>query len=288
MAISALIPELWAASLFRELRRENIWLENTTDMSSEVEYGDRVNIGQLSGDPTVTDYVRGTELVDPEEATDVEKVLILSQKKYFNILVHDIDEVQTRPALMEDWSRKAGVKINETIDSYVYSVWSAGAIPAAQKINQASLKADLSDTDANVKLYVTNLLKLSKLMDDEKWPTTGRWVVVPSKGKYYINKFLIDEGRIGTGEVNNDALVQAAVAQLFGFRLRMSLAMPNGNASGNYLALGGINSGAYYAQQIAEIEAFRPEAHFADAVKGLFVYGALLMDGKRRVAITHT
>lgn len=294
MAISSLIPELWAAALYTELNRANIWTDMITDISGETVVGNKINIGNLSTTPTVRDYTKNTALVAPEDATDAETELTLDQQKYFNIMVHDIDEVQTRPAIMTDWARKASVAINETIDSFLYSTWTGGSFATANTVALAEdelLKADLSTSDANIAKYANALLQLTHKMDVAKWPTTGRWCVVPPKGKFYLVKWLVDKGRIGTGQTNQDALVNAALDQVFGMTVRMSLAFPDtdtaSKATGN-IAVAGINSGVYYAQQISEVEAFRPETHFADAVRGLFVYGAARMDNTRRAVITET
>ncbi len=46
----------------------------------------------------------------------------------------------------------------------------------------------------------------------------------------------------------------------------------------DYTIVGGVDSAATYAEQIVSIEAYRPEKRFADAVKGLHVYGAKVVD----------
>jgi len=285
MAISHLIPELWAAALYRELRQQNVWSDTVTDISGETIIGNKINIGNLSTDPTVRDYAVGTALEAPEDATDAEKTLSLDQQKYFNIMIHDINEVQTRPNVMNDWSRKAGAKILETLDTHLYTTWSTGTVAAAQKISVASLKADLTETDAHIKTWVESLLKLSKIANDLKWPMEGRWCIVNTKGYFYLNKYLLTTGRIGTGETNQTALMDAMVMRMFGFRIRPSLAMSNADDAATIYAIAGLNSGVYFAQQISEIEAFRPESHFSDAVKGLYVYGSVLMDATRRMTI---
>ena len=43
-----------------------------------------------------------------------------------------------------------------------------------------------------------------------------------------------------------------------------------------------------YAEQIVSTEAYRPEKRFADAVKGLHVYGAKVVDAKRLAGLKCT
>ncbi len=49
-----------------------------------------------------------------------------------------------------------------------------------------------------------------------------------------------------------------------------------------------VPSATTYAEQIVKTEAFRQEAQFADGVKGLHVYGAKVLDGKRIAVLPFT
>jgi len=286
MAVSHLIPELWAAALYRELNRANVWRSFVTDMSSEVIVGNKINIGNLSTSPTVRDYAKNTALESPEDTTDAETTLSLDQQKYFNIMVHDVDEVQTRPALMQDWARKASVQINETVDSFIYGLWSGGTIPNTNKVAVPALYSNLASTDAHVKNLIHSIVQISKTMDDRNWPMDGRWLVVNNTVMYYLRRYILDQG-VNIGGNNEGFVRNAIMPDLFGVGISSSNAFP-AMADNGTVGIAGINSGVYFAQQIAEVEAFRPESHFADAVRGLFVYGGVLMDEQRRLALQVT
>jgi hypothetical protein len=45
-------------------------------------------------------------------------------------------------------------------------------------------------------------------------------------------------------------------------------------SGGGQLAIAGSRIATTYAEQISKVEAFRPEKRFADALKGLHLYGA--------------
>lgn len=53
-----------------------------------------------------------------------------------------------------------------------------------------------------------------------------------------------------------------------------SAAVTSATVAGADLAVAGLNIGTSYAEQINKVEAFRPQARFADALKGLHLYGA--------------
>lgn len=50
-------------------------------------------------------------------------------------------------------------------------------------------------------------------------------------------------------------------------------------SGGGYVAIAGVAMATSYAEQISKVEAFRPEKRFADALKGLHLYGAKVFRG---------
>lgn len=73
-------------------------------------------------------------------------------------------------------------------------------------------------------------------------------------------------------------------ADVAGFTLRMSNNVPV--AANKYSIMAGTEMAISYAGQITEIEPYRPEKTFADAVKGLFVYGTKVIEPKALVNFT--
>ena len=69
-------------------------------------------------------------------------------------------------------------------------------------------------------------------------------------------------------------------AQAAGFDIYLSNNCVSANVSDKttYTITGGVDAAATYAEQIVSTEAYRPEKRFADAVKGLHVYGAKVVD----------
>ena len=72
-----------------------------------------------------------------------------------------------------------------------------------------------------------------------------------------------------------------------GFRVWLSNNVPN-TAGTKYKLIAGTNRGGSYAEQILKTEAYRPEKRFADAVKGLHLYGAKVVDPKRLAGLKCT
>ena len=123
-------------------------------------------------------------------------------------------------------------------------------------------------------------------MDEANWPTDSRWCVITTETKAHLIDYLVqDKSTLGAGSLVDDALVNAAFARLFGVRMVVDNQLPTAAAQNNPYMLFGLPTGIYTARQISKVEAYRPEKAFQDALKGLFVYGALEADDARKYAV---
>jgi len=68
-------------------------------------------------------------------------------------------------------------------------------------------------------------------------------------------------------------LLNAIVGQAAGFTVLKSNNVPN-TAGAKYKIVAGHPMAWSFAEQASQVEAYRPESRFADAVKGLHLYGA--------------
>ena len=68
-------------------------------------------------------------------------------------------------------------------------------------------------------------------------------------------------------------LANGYVGRAAGFDIYTSNNVPN-TSNALYKVIAGYSGAWSYAEQIADVEAYRPERRFADAVKGLHLYGA--------------
>ena len=114
MAITKAIPTLWSARIWEGFQRENVWAGLVTDISSELASGgDKINLVNITSGVTVRDYSRNTDITEPEILTDGDQTLDITEQKYFNIYVDDVDKVQSRPALMDHFSLMAGREVSK-------------------------------------------------------------------------------------------------------------------------------------------------------------------------------
>jgi hypothetical protein len=85
----------------------------------------------------------------------------------------------------------------------------------------------------------------------------------------------MDQRFVGSGSEAADARgINGFVGRMAGFDVYVSNNVPFVAGPAEYKVLLGTSYATAYAEQISSVEAYRPELRFADAVKGLHLYGA--------------
>jgi hypothetical protein len=99
----------------------------------------------------------------------------------------------------------------------------------------------------------------------------NRFVVVPA---WFHGLLLKDDRFVGAGSIRTDAaLANGQVGEAAGFRILKSNNVPN-TTGAKYKIIAGHAIATAYVEQIVDLESYKPEKRFGDAVKGLHVYGA--------------
>jgi len=115
------------------------------------------------------------------------------------------------------------------------------------------------------------LVDLGVLLDEKYIPAEGRWAIVPP---WYHGLLLKDQRFVSFGtEQNLATLRNGRVGMAAGFTILKSPLVPN-TSGAKYKILAGHSMAITLAEQIMNVEAYRPQLRFGDAVKGLMVYGA--------------
>src|SRR4051812_49370179 len=100
MALDQLTPEVWAGQLLSAYKTKLVYAQPgvcNTDYEGEIaEFGDQVHVTSV-GDPTISTYVKNTDLSTPESLTDGDSILIVDQAKSYNFYVDSIDKKQNKP-----------------------------------------------------------------------------------------------------------------------------------------------------------------------------------------------
>ena len=251
MAITTFIPEIWAARLHEHYTRAMVVtsLLNRNYEGDIAQWGDTVHINSLN-DITVKEYTPNTDIAAPEQLTTVDQTLVIDHGMYYNFYVDDVDAAQARSELMDAAMRNAANLMAQDTEDYVITKLLEGATDAGS----GALTAD--------NVYEA-IVAIKTKMDVGNVPRAGRKLVVPPS----VEGFLLLDDRFVKGVQGENRLTEGFVARAAGFDIYMSTGL-----DGEMIAMR--SEDATFASQISKTEAYRPEAKFADAVKGLALCGA--------------
>ena len=268
MALNNFIPEIWSARLLVSLKKSLVYGQEgvvNRDYEGEIrQMGDTVRINSI-GPITVGSYTKNSDIGAPETLSDALTVLAINQAKYFNFQVDDIDRAQQNPKVMDAAMQEAAYALRDAADQYIAGLYTG----AANTIGNDTTPVEVDKTNA-----YELLVDLAVILTDAKVPTEGRWVVVPPwfYGTLLKDDRFIDASKAGTTE----GLRNGQVGMAAGFTVLQSHNVPN-TSGAKYKIIAGHPIAISYAEQINKVEAYRPEKRFADAVKGLHLYGAKLV-----------
>ena len=269
MSLNNFIPQIWSARLLENLNKNHVFVGVCNrNYEGEIKgYGDQVKINSI-GRVTIGSYTKNTNISAAETLTDSQRILLINQGKYFNFQIDDVDKAQQNPKIMDDAMREASYGLADVSDQYVASLYTDTV--SANCIGDDTTPITFSAaTDA----YNT-LVKLGVKLDEANVVKSSRWVVVPA---WYHALLLLDNRFVQAGTSTADNVLRnGEVGKAAGFTIFVSnnVAYTGSSGSEKFKVMAGYEQTISFAEQIVEVEAYRPELRFADAVKGLHVYGA--------------
>ncbi len=267
MALDNFIPEVWAARLLQSLHRVQVYTQPgvmNRDFQGDIrEKGDTVRINWI-GAVTVSDYTRNVDLSAPQALSDSQTTLLISRARSFNFQVDDLDAAQQHPKVMDAAMDEAAYALNDDADSFAAALYTDVS-------SATSIGSDASPITPTATSLYERLVDLCVLLDENNVPRTGRWVVLPPWAHGLLQKddrFVKQVTPMATSVLMNGVVGQAA-----GFQVLVSNSVPN-TSGAKYKILAGVPQAWTFAGQLRKLEAYRVERRFADAVKGLHLYGA--------------
>jgi hypothetical protein len=263
MAIDNFIPEMWERRLMVSLRKQHVYamLCNRNYQGTIAQQGDTVRINGI-GPVTIADYVKNVTQINPETLNGQQGIIRIDQCKYFAFEVDDVDKAQAAgsESILPAGIDEAAYGLADVSDRYIGGLYvNATTITALTPINSLNAYA--------------GLLTLSQALDELNVPREGRRAVLPP---WYVSKLVL--AKILVENTSNQAFDNGFVGRAAGFDLHVSNNVPTTNNGTEYKILAGTNRGISYAEQINKVEAYRPDNSFSDAVKGLHLYGASVVD----------
>ncbi|MBE6707129.1 MAG: P22 coat protein - protein 5 domain protein [Ruminococcaceae bacterium] len=271
MAISNFIPTIWSENLYNALDKQYIAVSNC---SREFE-GEIKNKGAVVkicgvGKVDVSDYTKDYDMANPQTLSDTVRELKVDQAKYFNFQIDDVDRAQCTPRLMEAAMKVAANGLADAADKYVYSLASkAGASVFAEEATPETIIEAI--IEARQKLYENNVSDSDGVVLEVS-PAVATLILKAKMSLSTDNTAALDHGCIGN-IAGCKVFVSANIAtEMDGIVPVYKCIMRTGRAIA-------------FAEQLSEIDAYRPEKRFADAVKGLHIYGAEVVYPEEMVLI---
>lgn len=269
MALKNFIPTVWAARLLQNLNNAHIYGQAgviNRDYEGDISgHGDSVKINGI-GRVTISDYVKDVNMNDPETISDAGQMLTITEAKAFNFAIDDIDKAQAQPKVMDAAMAEAAWGLNDKSDLFI-----AGKYTDIASANFIGSDASpiIPNFTAGTTMY-DYLVQLKVLLDNSNTPREGRFCIVPpwAEGLLLRDELFVSFGTLQNRETLQNGIIGAAA----GFNILSSNNVPNISAKKHKIIAG--HSVAWtFADDIVSVEGYRPEKRFADAMKGLHVYG---------------
>jgi hypothetical protein len=278
MALNNFIPQIWSAQLLASLRKSLvIGQEGIVNKNYEGEitgYGSSVKINGI-GPITIGNYVKNTNIADAETLNDTTQVLLIDQQKFFNFQIDDIDKAQQNPKVMGQAMSDAAFGLRDKADQYLASLITLDGV--GQQAENVTVLGGSTGFDLSTANAYDILVDAKVELDKQNVPTEGRYVVVTPE---FHGKLLKDNNFIGTGSALADGVLRnGLVGRAAGFDIYASNNIQTSVEGGSTVSniFGGYSGGISFAEQVMSVEGYRPEGRFADAMKGLYVYGARIV-----------
>lgn len=270
MSLNNFIPAVWSAQLLNDLQKSMVYANLCNrDYEGEIRaFGDQVKINSI-GDVTIGTYTKNTNIRSAETLTDAQRILTIDQAKYFNFQIDDVDKAQQSPKVMTAAMQRAAYGLADVADQFIAGLYTEVASGNTLGDDTTPKVIDVTAGTGILAAYEA-LVDLSVLLDESNVPSAGRWVVLPP---WYYGLLLKDDRFVQAGTTAADAALRTGlVGEAAGFQIFKSNNVPN-TSGAKYKVMAGYSGAISYAEQIAEVEAYRPELRFGDAMKGLHLYG---------------
>lgn len=267
MAYTNFKPTIWSKQIQMDLAKFMVFREIcNTNFQGDAGRGKTVKIVGISK-PTVKDYVPGNSIAAAETPADTSMELKIDQYKYSNFLVDDVDDAQSHVDIMKSLMKGSAEQHAEVADTYIASlVTGAKTVTASTAVTTAAAAKKVID-EAFVALW------------DEGVKTGKDTYIVVSPWFYSLFKNSLTE--ILT---NNVDMVEKGIFGMYnGCYVKMSNNVHNDGTDDCIAVM--TKDAIAFADGIEEVEAYRPQDSFSDAVKVLHTFGAKVVRPEQMVCV---
>lgn len=277
MAINDFIPSVWSETLYRELGRRYVGAANSNrEFEGEIRgCGDTVRICGI--DPvTIFTYTKNTDFqAGAETLSSNTRSLVIDQLKGFNFQIDDVDAAQQSPKLMQHAMSRAAEGLADAADRYIFGLYSS--VHADNTLTKSGMQTgDVVDVllDLRERLYNNDVSDSEVVLE-----------VTPAVATKLLKSKILNQSD------NTEPLGAGYIGSFIGFNIYVSnnvakaAVTESGTSVTYHKCFARTRRAVAFAEQLTSVEAYRPEKRFADAVKGLHLYGAKLVYPKELVLL---
>lgn len=263
--IANFIPSVWSKKILDKLKLECKLVDNCwQEYEGDVKQAAAVHILGI-GDVVVSDYTgKKGNGIEYKQIIDEGQTLIIDQAKYFALMFDDVEKAQTMPGLWEGTNAEAVHQLAVARDSFIASKIKEGTnVTTATNLTTDAVKKAIDD--GLVALKKRNMAEDSviELSPEAAMCFLNALTVVSTDNPEYIKKGVI-------GFYHGHTVIESNNMATDGTH--------------SFCAIRGKKAIAF-AGQLNKVEALRLQDYFADAVRGLDVYGAKVIDNNRMQVI---
>lgn len=262
MAVANFLPEIWSKKLLKYFDANAVMVKLVNrDYEGDIKSaGDVVHV-RTFGDVTINDYTRDMSIAF-ETLTDPMQDLTIDQQKYFAFKVDDLDRAQADMNILEGYAARAGVAIRNVVDQHLLA--HNVDVDAGNVIGTDVSPITLDET--NIYGYIADM---GEMLDNGNIPSDNRYIVISPKFKTMLLK---SEEFTRATNLGDNVIQNGYIGNVAGFGVHVSTNLQPDSGVVNIMAF--TRDFVSYASQVSKVENVRPYDMFADAVKGLYLYGS--------------
>lgn len=280
MSVNIFKPELWSRTILNELDTMTSMRKHSDyRFNQEIKYGTKLHITEAGG-TTIRDYTPGVD-IQLENADGKDVVLEITERKYFAKYYDDVDMVQSIKGVMENDMKQSAKELRLTADKFVANKLKDGIINGvtfnsdeAGKSETRKIKCSEPYTVAKSTIVRTVEDGLTYLYSMNVTPETEIWGEFSPVMYSYMREYLTE---LATS--NLDLMKRGIIGRYNNVNITIENVLPNNTVNGQFVRYNFLRTGKAFAfaEQIDKIRATEKERGFGDIVKGLYVYGGVIV-----------
>jgi len=217
---------------------------------------------------------------------DAGQELLIDQRKYFAFTIDDVDKRQAAGDMQSYLEDRAAYKLADTADQFIAGLYTGCAyanillnssgnstLTAGDELTPAVYGGSSSHP---ADFYLQVVLPLKVKLDEAYVPKKGRYLVVPPWAEALLEQ---TQAFVSVATpAQQEVFTEGLIGRVSGFDVYTSNNSIEFDQTNNgWIVQAGHPMAITFAEQIVQTEALRLQTTFADAVRGLHVYGGRLV-----------